>query len=90
MNTSSISVLPKKISSEQVNVPVIRAGYGKITLELDGVDERDVERCRGILHSLVEWGILTIKNSKVTLHFGSTGDLDIMERVVIHRRRPPS
>ena len=61
---------------------------GTITINLEGVSLEDTERCRRILHSLIEWGVLTVFNSKCVLHFGPKGELEMMERTVFHRKPP--
>lgn len=57
---------------------------GIITLRLDGATLSDTERCRVIVHTLFQQGVLNIKNGSAILHFDYEG---ILQEIEIHKKQ---
>lgn len=58
-------------------------GKGKIVFEMDGLPENEVERLRHILHTITANGVLSVRNSYMTLHFddkGTVASIDILRK----------
>ena len=66
----------------------IQIHQGQITIQLEGLDIKIVERYRATIHELLTKGVFDIKNGKVMLHFdkeGNLGQVDLVGMVLWKR-----
>lgn len=57
---------------------------GIITLKLDGATLSETERCRLIVHTLFQQGVLNVKNGSVILHFDHEG---VLQEIEVHKKQ---
>ena len=62
---------------------------GIITIKLEGVEFKDTERCRKIIHTLFELGFFNIKNGSFTANFDSEGQLSAANKTYTWRNAKP-
>jgi hypothetical protein len=68
---------------------VILDGKGVITLVTNGLQATDVARLHRIITNVILSGVLTVRNSQMTLHFDKVGELDGVDILRKWRRSNP-
>ena len=62
---------------------------GTIVITLDGISLEDIERCRLMIHQLLEEGFFNIKSGSFTANFDEQGLMATTETRLVRRRNKP-